>query len=69
MCKKFCEVIFFWCHERLKLSVTTAMEYNGVDLFFLLKEIVEQGLGHVVVISSTFHFFKKTDFELYLFNG
>ena len=33
-----------------------------------MKEIVEKGLGHLIITSSSFHFFKKTDFEQYLFN-
>ena len=32
-----------------------------------MKRIVEKGLGHLFIISSSSHFFNKTDFEQYLF--
>ena len=31
--------------------------------------IVEKGLGHVFIASSSSHFFNKTDLEQYLFNN
>ena len=33
-----------------------------------IKKIVEKGLRHLFVTSSSSHFFNKTDFEQYLFN-
>ena len=30
--------------------------------------MIEQGLGHLLITSSSFHFFNKTDLEQYLFD-
>ena len=38
-----------------------------IKLYFRELGIVEKGLGHVFITSSSSHFFNKTDFEQYLF--
>ena len=35
-------------------------------VFLRIKEIVENGFGHLFITSSSSHFFNKTDFEQYL---
>ena len=37
------------------------------NIFLRIKIIVEKGLGHLFITSSSAHFFNKTDFEHYLF--
>ena len=66
-CKKFCKDIIFWCHKILKRQVAIGAESNKLYLFFQLKSIVKQGLGHIFVISSSSYFFNKTDPKLHLF--
>ena len=44
-------------------------ESNGLNLFSRLREIVEQGLGHLFIASSSSHFFSKKDLGQYLFNS
>ena len=51
--KTFC----FWCHERLKLRIVNGAESNGLDLFLLIREIVEQGFGHLFITLNSSHFF------------
>ena len=43
------------------------MESNGLKRIFENKGMVEKGLGHLFSISSSSHFFNKTDFKQYLF--
>ena len=35
-------------------------------VFLRLSGIVEKGLGHLIITSSSSHFFNKVDFEQYL---
>ena len=42
-------------------------ESNEVNSIFANKGNGEKHLGHLFIISSSSHFFNKTDFELYLF--
>ena len=42
---------------------------KGLNLFSRLREIVEKGLEHLFIISSSSHFFTKTNLEQYLYIG
>ena len=41
---------------------------NGLNPFLRIRGIVEQGWEQLFIISSSSHFFNKTDFEQYLVN-
>ena len=51
-CKNFCKIILFCCHKISKQRVANGAESNGLDLFLRIREIVEQGLEHLVITSS-----------------
>ena len=55
----------FFCHER---RVAKREESNGLNLYSRISKIVEQSLGHLLITSSSSHFFSKTDLEQYLFH-
>ena len=68
LCKKFCKVILFWCHESSRRRVTNGTELNGLNLFSRIRWIVELGLRRVFIAEGRSHFLNKTDFEQSLFN-
>ena len=39
------------------------MELNELNVLLRIKEIMEQGLEHIFIISNSFCFFNKADFE------
>ena len=52
----------------MKSRVAGEIESNKFNIILRIREIVEQGLGHLFVTSSCSLFFNKTDFKQYLFN-
>ena len=66
ICYKFCKVIHFWCHESSKRRFANGTESNGLNLFFPIRGIVDQGLKHLFNASSSSHVFNKTDFERHI---
>ena len=46
---------------------TRGCQWNGFNIFSRIRGIVEQGLGHLFIDSSSSRFFKKTDLEQYFF--
>ena len=49
-----------------KRKVFNGTESNGLNLLSQIRGIVENGLGHLFITSSSSHFFNKTDLELYI---
>ena len=56
----------FLMSRNFETQVANNTESQGINQFLRIKEIVEQGLGHLFIASSSSHFFNKTDFERYL---
>ena len=56
----------FLMSQNFETQVANNTESQGINQFLRIKEIVEQGLGHLFIASSSSHFFNKTDFERYL---
>ena len=50
-------------------KVPNGTQPNGSKRTQAKKVIVEKGLGHPIISSSSSHFFHKTDFEQYLFKN
>ena len=55
LCKKFGKIILFCCHESSKRRFANRLESNGLYPFLQIRGIVEPGLGHLFIISSTSH--------------
>ena len=53
----------FLMSRKLKRKVANGTESNGSNLFLQIKGIVEQGLRHLFISSSSSHFFSKIDLE------
>ena len=62
----FQSFFFFFCYHKVsKRRVTNGTKSNGLNLFLRIREIIEQGLGHLFCLSTS-HFFNKIDFDDYL---
>ena len=58
----------FIMSQNCECRVDNGTELNELNRLFADKGNCGKRFGHLFVISSSFHFFNKTDFEQYLFN-
>ena len=66
---KFCSRLFLMT-QNFEFMAANGMESNRLNLFLQTRGIDEQGLGHLIITSSSSHFFNETDLKQYryLFN-
>ena len=52
---------------KFERRVANSMPSSGLNLFLRIRGTVKKGLWHLLITSSSSHFFNKTDLEQYLF--